>query len=44
MIYKPEHITDLDTGVIVAAEVSCVGRGAKMAEMVGRNHHIIAPQ
>ena len=27
MIYKPEHITDLDTGVIVAAEVRCGDEG-----------------
>jgi len=27
MIYKPEHITDLDTGVIVAAEVRCGDQG-----------------
>ncbi len=27
MIYKPEHINDLDTGVIVAAEVRCGDQG-----------------
>jgi hypothetical protein len=27
MIYKPEHITDLDTGIIVAAEVRCGDEG-----------------
>ena len=27
MIYKPEHVTDLETGVIVAAEVRCGDEG-----------------
>ena len=27
MIYKPEHVTDLESGVVVAAEVRCGDEG-----------------
>jgi transposase len=38
MIYKPEHITDLDTGVIVAAEVRCGDQG----DTVGLAERVLA--
>jgi transposase len=38
MIYKPEHITDLDTGVIVAAEVRCGDEG----DTVGLAERVLA--
>ena len=38
MIYKPEYITDLDTGVIVAAEVRCGDEG----DTVGLAERVIA--
>lgn len=38
MIYKPEHITDLDSGVIVAAEVRCGDEG----DTVGLARRVLA--
>jgi len=38
MIYKPDHITDLDTGVIVAAEVRCGDEG----DTVGLAERVLA--